>query len=151
MKLRVISPSLFLLFMILSSINATNGLGVTVLDGNVYIEGVMSLYPFEDGHCGGPINSVAVQNMESIRWTFMELNKDKDISLYGKLFGKYKYFVFSSSEINYYDHFPSVVCPFTPLNDFSSEPPGPIFFKLLAEPSVEEGLNVCTNDHGLLI
>ena len=35
---------------------------------------------------------------------------------------------------------PSSVRPFTPLNDFSSETPGPIFFKLHVDPSVKGGL-----------
>ena len=41
--------------------------------------------------------------------------------------------------------------PSTPLNDFSSETPGPIFFKLHVEPSVGEGLKIYTNCHGPLI
>ena len=47
--------------------------------------------------------------------------------------------------MSYCDHSPSVVRrrpsvvrrPFTLLNDFSSETPGPIFFKLNVEPSVK--------------
>ena len=45
---------------------------------------------------------------------------------------------------------PSSVRPSTHLNDFSSELPGLIFFKLLVEPSVKGGLKICTNGHGLL-
>ena len=41
--------------------------------------------------------------------------------------------------------------PSKPLNDFSSESPGPIFFKLPVEPSVKKGLKICTNGHGPLI
>ena len=37
---------------------------------------------------------------------------------------------------------------FTPLNDFSSEIPGPNFFKLHVEPCVKGGLEICTNGHG---
>ena len=91
MKLRIISSSLFILSVILSPVNTTNGLGVTVLDGHVYVEGVMSLYPFADGQCGGPIDTEAIQNMESVRWTFMELNKNKESNLYGQQIGKYFY------------------------------------------------------------
>ena len=47
---------------------------------------------------------------------------------------------------------PSSVCPsvrpFTPLNDFSSETPGPNFFKFYVEPCVKGGLNNCKNAHG---
>ena len=39
----------------------------------------------------------------------------------------------------------------TPLNDFSSETPGPIFFKLHVEPSVKGGLKICSNGHRPLI
>ena len=46
---------------------------------------------------------------------------------------------------------PSVVRPSTLLNDFSSENPGPIFFKLHVEPSVKEVLKICSNGHGPLI
>ena len=43
-------------------------------------------------------------------------------------------------------------CPLpTSLNNFSSEIPGPIFFKLNVEPSVKGGLKVCTNGHGPLV
>ena len=45
----------------------------------------------------------------------------------------------------------SVVRPSTPLNDFSSVTPGPIFFKLHVEPSVKGVLKICTNGHGPLI
>ena len=33
----------------------------------------------------------------------------------------------------------------------TSETPGPIFFNLHEEPSVDGGLKICTNSHGLLI
>ena len=46
---------------------------------------------------------------------------------------------------------PSVRRPSTHKNDFSSETPGPIFFKLHMEPSVKGGLKICTNGHGPLI
>ena len=49
--------------------------------------------------------------------------------------------------MRYYDHLPSVHPP-TPLNDFSSETAGPIFFKLHVESSVKGGLKICTNGHG---
>ena len=39
------------------------------------------------------------------------------------------------------------VSPPTPLNDFSSETPGPVFLKLY----VKGGLKICTNGHGPLI
>ena len=52
--------------------------------------------------------------------------------------------------MSYCDHLPSV-CLSTPLNNFFSETPGPIFFKLNVEPSVNGGLKICTNGHGLLI
>ena len=42
---------------------------------------------------------------------------------------------------------PSVVCPSTPLKDYS-ETPGPIFFKFCMAPSVNWGLKIYTNGHG---
>ena len=39
------------------------------------------------------------------------------------------------------------VCPSTPLKDFPFEAPGPIFFKMHAEPSVEDVLKIYTNGH----
>ena len=53
--------------------------------------------------------------------------------------------------MSYCDHLPSVIRPFKPLNDFSSVTPGPIFFKLHVEPSVKEGLKICSDGHGPLI
>ena len=38
-----------------------------------------------------------------------------------------------------------------PLNDFSSETPEPIFFKLHVEPSDKGELKICTNGQGLLV
>ena len=46
---------------------------------------------------------------------------------------------------------PSIVHLSTPLNDFSSVTPGPIFFKLYVEPCVKGGLKIYTNGHGPLI
>ena len=46
---------------------------------------------------------------------------------------------------------PSVCRPLTPLNDFSSVTPGPIFFKLHVELSVKGELKICSNGHGPLI
>ena len=46
----------------------------------------------------------------------------------------------------YCDHLLSVVRPSTPLNDFSSETPGPVVFKLHVEPSVE--VCVCVGGGG---
>ena len=46
---------------------------------------------------------------------------------------------------------PSSVRPSILLNDFSSETPRPIFFKLHVEPSIKEGLNICTNVNGPII
>ena len=42
------------------------------------------------------------------------------------------------------------VHPSTQLNNFSSETPGPIFFKPQVEHSVKGGLKNCTNGHSLL-
>ena len=60
--------------------------------------------------------------------------------------------------MSYCDHLPSVVRrrpsvvrPSTTMNDFYSETPGPIFFKLHVEPSVKGGLKIYTNDRGPLI
>ena len=63
--------------------------------------------------------------------------------------------------MSYCDHSPSVVChlsvrpsvrpsvsTFTPLNDFSSETPGPNFFNFYVEPCVKGGLKICKNAHG---
>ena len=53
--------------------------------------------------------------------------------------------------MSYYDHLPSVgpsvliLNPATPLNDFSSESPGPVFFKFYVEPAVKGGLKICSN------
>ena len=56
-------------------------------------------------------------------------------------------------KMSYCGHYPCVVCPsaplFTLLNDFSSETPGPNFFKLYVEPCVKGGLKICKNGHGL--
>ena len=41
--------------------------------------------------------------------------------------------------------------PSTHLNDFSSETPGIIFFKLHVEPSVKGVLKICTNGNSPLI
>ena len=55
------------------------------------------------------------------------------------------------------DHLQSVIlCPLSvhpcpSLNDYSSETPGPIFFKLHVEPSVKGGLKICTNGYDLLV
>ena len=61
---------------------------------------------------------------------------------------------FSSPEpklrMSYCDHLLSVFCPSTPLNDFSSETPGPVFLKLHVAPSVKGGLKICTNGHSPL-
>ena len=51
------------------------------------------------------------------------------------------------------------ICLFTPLNNFSSETPGPNFFKLLVEPSFKGsvggggggGLKICTDCHIRLV
>ena len=53
--------------------------------------------------------------------------------------------------MSYCDHSSSVIRQSSPLNNFSSETPGPIFFKFLLEPSVNEGLKIYTNGLGLLI
>ena len=53
--------------------------------------------------------------------------------------------------MSYCDHLPSVVRPSTHLNDFSSEPPRPNFFKLHVESSVERGLKICSDGHGPII
>ena len=53
-------------------------------------------------------------------------------------------------------HLSSVVCPsvhglLTPLNDFSSETPWPIFFRLYMEISVNGETKTCSNGYGSLI
>ena len=53
--------------------------------------------------------------------------------------------------MSYCDHLPSVVRPETPLKDFCSETPGPIFFKFHLEPSVYGGLKICSISHVPLI
>ena len=50
--------------------------------------------------------------------------------------------------MSYCDHSLSVVRLFTPLNDFSSDTPGPNVFKLYVEPCVKGGLIICKNGHG---
>ena len=54
--------------------------------------------------------------------------------------------------MSYYDYLLSVVVrpSSTPSNDFSSEAPKPVFFKLHVEPSFEGGLKIYTNSHGPL-
>ena len=44
----------------------------------------------------------------------------------------------------------SSVCPLIPLNDFSSETHGQIFFKFHVEPSVTGGLKICSDGHSPL-
>ena len=63
------------------------GSGVVLTDGHVYIEGVISLYSNVNGSCGGDIDPEVIQNIESVRWTLNELNKDSS-NLYGKQIGK---------------------------------------------------------------
>ena len=53
--------------------------------------------------------------------------------------------------MSYCDHLPSIVRLSTTLNDFSSETPVPIFFKVHVDPSVKGGLKICTNGHGPFI
>ena len=60
---------------------------VTLLDGDVYVEGVMSLYSPFNGDCGDQIDPEVVQNLESVRWTLTELNKNSGSNLYGKQIG----------------------------------------------------------------
>ena len=53
--------------------------------------------------------------------------------------------------MSYCDHLPYVIVRLsTPLNDFSSETPGPVFFKLHVKPSVKGGLKIYTNGHSPL-
>lgn len=62
--------------------------GVTFLDGHYYIEGVVSLFsPRADGSCSDVVSAEVVQNIESVRWTLMELNKFQN-NLFGKQIGK---------------------------------------------------------------
>ena len=68
----------------------------------------------------------------------------------------YNLYIFNSLEPNTQDEllWSLAVClppSSTPLNHFSSENPGQIFFRLHVEPSVEGGLKICTNGHSLLI
>ena len=60
---------------------------VTLLDGDVYVEGVMSLYSPVDGDCGDQLDPEVVQNMESVRWTLLQLNLNSGSNLYGKQIG----------------------------------------------------------------
>ena len=60
---------------------------VTLLDGDVYVEGVMSLYSPFNGDCGDQIDPEVVQNLESVRWTLMKLNQNSGSNLYGKQIG----------------------------------------------------------------
>ena len=53
--------------------------------------------------------------------------------------------------MSYFDHSSSIVHPSTPLNNFSSETPGPVFFKLPLESSVNGVLKVYTNGFSPLI
>ena len=46
---------------------------------------------------------------------------------------------------------PSVRPSVHTLNKFSSEIPGPNFFKLHVEPCIKEGLKICANGYGPLI
>ena len=66
--------------------------GVTFLDGDVYIEAVNSLYsPRADGSCrDDEIDPEVVQNIESVRWTLMQLNGDAANTLFDKKIGEYK-------------------------------------------------------------
>ena len=71
--------------------------GVTFLDGDVYIEGVISLYsPKADGSCGEEVDPEVVQNIESVRWTLMKLNENAAVHLFGKQIGEFQsiYYIF---------------------------------------------------------
>ena len=71
---------------------ATNAVGITVLEGDVYVEGVFSLHTIVNNTCiQDQVEPEFVQNMESIRWTFQQLNKFES-NLYGKKIGMYMYY-----------------------------------------------------------
>lgn len=50
----------------------------TVLTGDVYIEGIFSLYENSAGHCG-QILPASVQHMEAVRWTLQELKNARQV------------------------------------------------------------------------
>ena len=87
---------------------------------------------------------------------FVYIQERLEIGFY--MWNKDKWIVFSSPEPKDQDGLllslagwgPSIH-PATPLNDFSSETPGTIFFKFRVEPSVKGGLKICTNAHGLYL
>ena len=63
----------------------------TLLAGDVYVEGVFSLYSTVNNTCVfDQLEPEFVQNMESIRWTLDQLNKDAIDNMYGTKIGKYR-------------------------------------------------------------
>ena len=63
----------------------------TLLTGDVYVEGVFSLYSTVNNTCVfDQLEPEFVQNMESIRWTLEQLNKDADINMHGTRIGEYE-------------------------------------------------------------
>ena len=64
---------------------------VTLLTGDVYVEGVFSLYSTVNNTCVfDQLEPEFVQNMESIRWTLEQLNKDADDNMHGTRIGGYE-------------------------------------------------------------
>ena len=51
----------------------------TVLDGDVYVEGIFSLYSSENADCD-TVNPFSVQVMESVKWIYSQLNSKEFLS-----------------------------------------------------------------------
>ena len=47
----------------------------TVLDGDVFVEGIFSLYTSENTDCD-TVNPFSVQVMEAVKWIYDQLNKN---------------------------------------------------------------------------
>ena len=83
------SNIILLLYSVISLLCLTHGAGITILEGDVYVEGVFSLQSTVNKTCNNEhVEPEFVQNMESIRWTLGQLNKDTS-NLYGKKIGRF--------------------------------------------------------------
>lgn len=61
--------------------SSVTGLGVTLLDGDVYIQFVGAFYLEPDGSCkSSSIESETVQNLQAIKWTLSKLNENNYIN-----------------------------------------------------------------------
>ena len=82
------SRSIFCLLVVIVLPFPTKEAAVTILDGDVYVEGVFSLYSTVNNTCvEDQVEPEFVQNMEAIRWTYDQLNKDASLGLSANMYG----------------------------------------------------------------